>query len=86
MSSSIEPINGSGNGHHYYAQLYLAQGLYQEGGKRWGPYYQKMSKWLLRNQRKDGAWQGDSVSDIYGTAVAMTILQLPYSLVPIYQR
>lgn len=79
-------INGSGNGHHYYAQLYLAQGLYQEGGKRWAPYYAKMSKWLLQKQRKDGGWQGDSVSDVYGTAVALTILQLPYAFVPIYQR
>ena len=80
------PINGSGNGHHYYAQLYLAQGLYQENGKRWPPYYKKMSGWLLRAQRKDGAWMGDSVSDVYGTSIALTILQLPYSLVPIYQR
>ena len=80
------PINGSGNGHHYYSQLYLAQALYQENGKRWGPYYKKMSQWLLRQQRKDGAWQGDSVGDIYGTSIALTILQLPYALVPIYQR
>jgi hypothetical protein len=46
----------------------------------------KMSAWFVRAQRKDGSWMGDSVSDVYGTAIALTIMQLPYSLVPIYQR
>ena len=57
-----------------------------EHGSRWLPYYKKMSTWLLRQQRKDGGWMGDSVGDVYGTSLALTILQLPYSLVPIYQR
>ncbi len=80
------PVNGSGNGHHYYAQLYLAQALYQTGDARWDKYFKKMSKWLLRAQRKDGSWRGDGVGNTYGTAIACTILQLPYALVPIYQR
>ena len=80
------PVNGSGQGHHYYAQLYLAQALYQKGDKRWDTYYAKMSKWLNRAQRKDGSWMGDGVGQTYGTAIALTILQLPYALVPIYQR
>ena len=41
---------------------------------------------LERTQRKDGSWEGDGVGAVYGTAIALTILQLPYSLVPIYQR
>jgi hypothetical protein len=80
------PVNGSGQGHHYYAQLYLSQALYQCGDKRWDGYYAKMSKWLMRAQRKDGSWMGDGVGQTYGTAIALTILQLPYALVPIYQR
>jgi squalene cyclase len=80
------PVNGSGNGHHYYAQLYLAQALYQTGDARWDKHFRKMSKWLLRVQQKDGAWRGDGVGNTYGTAIACTILQLPYALVPIYQR
>ncbi len=80
------PVNGSGQGHHYYAQLYLSQALYQTGDKRWDKYYAKMSSWLIRSQRKDGSWQGDGVGQTYGTAIALTILQLPYALVPIYQR
>lgn len=76
----------SGGGHHYYAHLYLAQALYQKGGKDWDSYYQKMSAWLLRQQRADGSWMGDGVGTTYGTAIALTILQLPYARLPIYQR
>ena len=35
---------------------------------------------------KDGAWEGDGVGSVYGTSIGLTILQLPYALVPIYQR
>ena len=42
--------------------------------------------WLVRTQKKDGSWDGDGVGPIYGTAIALTILQLPFALVPIYQR
>jgi hypothetical protein len=73
-------------GHHYYTQLYFAQALYQRGGKDWDDYYAKFSSWLLRQQKKDGSWEGDGVGSVYGTAIALIILQLPYSLVPIYQR
>lgn len=79
------PVSG-GNGHHYYAHYYLAQALYQRGGKDWDKYYDKMSKWLLRQQRADGSWQGDGVGSTYGTAIALTILQLPYANLPIYSR
>lgn len=80
------PIHGSGNGHHYYAQLYLAQSLYQKGGEDWDEYFAKMSAWLLKQQSRDGSWNGDGVGTVYGTSIALTILQLPYSYVPIYQR
>jgi len=73
-------------GHHYYAHLYWAQALYQRGGKDWDDYYQKMAAWLLKQQAKDGSWKGGSVGNVYGTSIALTILQLPYALVPIYQR
>ncbi len=79
------PISGH-SGHYYYAQLYLAQALYQRGGDDWDTYYLNMSKWLMRQQQRDGSWMGDGVGTVYGTSVALTILQLPYALVPIYQR
>ena len=73
-------------GHHYYAQLYWGQALYQRGGDDWTKYYQSMAAWLVKQQSKDGSWQGDGVGTVYGTAIAFTILQLPYSYAPIYQR
>ncbi|MCB9880196.1 MAG: terpene cyclase/mutase family protein [Planctomycetes bacterium] len=79
------PVSG-GNGHHYYAHYYLAQAMYQRGGKDWDDYYGAMSKWLMRQQQSDGSWQGDGVGATYGTSVALTILQLPYANLPIYQR
>lgn len=77
---------GAGGGHHYYAHLYLAQACYQKGEDHWKKYYPKMARWLLGQQRADGSWMGDSVGTTYGTSIALTILQLPYALVPIYLR
>ncbi|MCA9678635.1 MAG: terpene cyclase/mutase family protein, partial [Myxococcales bacterium] len=80
------PVNGSGNGHHYYAQAYLSQALYQRGGTDWDDHYSRLSRWLLAQQRADGSWMGDHVGTTYGTALGLTILQLPYAYLPIYQR
>ena len=81
-------IHGSGQSHHYYAHLYLAQALYKRGGVDWDDYYARISRWLVEGsrQRPDGSWEGDDVGPVYGTAIALTILQLPKALVPIYQR
>ena len=73
-------------GHHYYAHLYWGQALYQRGGKDWDTYYKSMAAWLMKQQSKDGSWQGDGVGTVYGTGIALTILQLPYAYAPIYQR
>ncbi len=73
-------------GHHYYAHLYWSQALYQRGGGDWSDYYTKASAFLLKQQKKDGSWDGDGIGGVYGTAIALTILQLPYAYAPIYQR
>jgi hypothetical protein len=79
-------ISVDNTGHHYYTHLYWSQALFQRGGDDWVDYYAKMSKWLLKQQKKDGSWDGDGVGTVYGTAIALTVLQLPYALAPIYQR
>jgi hypothetical protein len=79
-------VGGHGNGHYFYAHLYLAQALYFEGGRPWTDYYAAMSKSLLRQQARDGSWTGDGVGTTYGTAIALIILQLPYANLTIYQR
>ena len=73
-------------GHHFYTHHYWSQALYQRGGDEWIDYYTDISAWLRDRQHPDGHWDGDSVGPVYGTAIALTLLQLPYALVPIYQR
>lgn len=79
-------VSVDNTGHHYYTHLYWSQAIYQHGGKDWTDYYEKKSTWLLQQQKKDGSWEGDGVGTVYGTAIALTLLQLPYALAPIYQR
>ncbi len=79
-------ISVDSTGHHFYTHLYWGQALYQRGGKDWADYYSKKASWLLKQQKKDGSWDGDGVGTVYGTAIALTVLQLPYALAPIYQR
>jgi hypothetical protein len=73
-------------GHFFYAHYYMAQAMYQSGDENWKMYFPKIRKILLESQDGDGAWNGDGVGRVYGTAIALTILQLPYKKAPIYQR
>ena len=77
---------GHRRGHYFYAHLYLAQAKYQRGGREWLRYYRAIAPQLMNVQNGDGSWAGDWVGATYGTAIAVTILQLPYSFVSIYQR
>jgi hypothetical protein len=73
-------------GHYFYTHFYMAQSMYQRGGKDWREYYPKIRKKLLGLQSPDGSWNGDSVGTTYGTAIATIILQLPYGYLPICQK
>ncbi len=75
-----------GGGHYFYAQLYMAQVMYLSGDESWDWYFPKMRDRLLELQAPDGSWQGDNVGKVYGTAIALIILQLPYNYMPIMQR
>jgi hypothetical protein len=79
--------NQSGTwGHWYYAHLYLAQVMYLSGEQEWKSYFPKVRDHLLATQNDDGSWDGDAVGHVYGTAIALIILQLPYNNLPIMQR
>jgi len=80
-------VSASGrDGHYFYTHLYYAQAKYQAGGNEWNRYYREIRDRLISLQQGDGSWIGDSVGTTYGTALALTVLQLPYGHVPIYQR
>lgn len=72
--------------HPFYTHLYLAQAHYQRGQDDFAPYYAATADALMRLQGTDGSWSDPGAGTTYGTAVALTILQLPYARVPIYQR
>lgn len=82
----LPPDGMNRTGHFMYAHLYLAQVLYQTGDEKWRPYFEKIAARLLQAQARDGAWPGEQVGPVYGTAVALLILQLPYKHLPIMQR
>ncbi|MFO0974085.1 MAG: prenyltransferase/squalene oxidase repeat-containing protein [Phycisphaerae bacterium] len=73
-------------GHYFYAHHYYAQAVWLAGEREWNDYFPAMREQLLARQNDDGSWDGDGVGRIYGTALALSILQLPYNYLPIYQR
>ncbi len=76
-----------GTGHEFYTHLYASQAFYQAGDKAWDNYFPTAAAQLVSMQdRTTGSWEGDGIGPVYGTAIALTILQLPYKFIPIYQR
>jgi hypothetical protein len=64
----------------------MAQVMWLSGKANWEWYFPSMRDTLLASQNPDGSWEGDSVGTVYGTALATTILQIPYGYLPILQR
>ena len=77
---------GSSQGHYFYTQLYMSQATWQKGDKRWNQYYPEIQRYLLRMQQGNGSWQGDHVGLVYGTAIGLMILQIPYNHLPVLTR
>ncbi len=78
-----------------YGNYYAAVSLYLVGGDKWRQYYQKFSKYLLKNAQTNGTmshWdssldsQAKNVGSNWCTAVFTTILSMPYGYLPLYQR
>jgi hypothetical protein len=75
------------NTHHAeYVAYFLSQAKWVQGGGFWERYYRDATAQLVRDQRADGAWMGPEMGEVYSSAIALLILQLPYSRVPVYQR
>jgi hypothetical protein len=85
--SRSNPITGRNRGgHSFYMNLYAAQAFYQAGDKEWDQYFPGVREGLIKAQAADGSWHGDDVGTVYGTSIALIILQLPYKFLPVYQR
>ena len=75
-----------GGGHDFYTHLYASQGFYMAGDKYWDKYFPNARDQLIAMQQPDGSWNGDGIGQVYGTAIAAIILQLPFKFLPVFQR
>ena len=73
-------------GHAFYTHLYASQGFYMAGDAYWDEYFPRARDQLIAMQQDDGTWNGDGIGAVYGTAIGVIILQLPYKFLPVFQR
>jgi hypothetical protein len=88
-------------GHDEYTNYYYAQAVYFIGDQGWHEMFpndsaDKAVTWtkyrkatfdtLVRTQQENGSWGGNYASEIFATAVYVSILQLDKGVLPIYQR
>jgi hypothetical protein len=83
---NCQPTGGRTQGHYFYTQLYMSQACWQMGDKYWDDYFPKIRKRLITTQQGNGSWRGDHVGLVYGTAIGLLILQIPYNKLPILSR
>lgn len=70
-------------GHYFYGHYYAVQAAFLAGGDYWKTYYPAIRDQLVARQTPRGNWD-DSVSEDYGTAMALIILQMPNRYLPVY--
>jgi hypothetical protein len=85
LSEASSPWKAAEEEHDFYANLYAAQALYQDGGDLWAAWYPAVKKHLIEKQGSDGAWDCRYGAE-YATAVALLILEVPLGYLPIFQR
>lgn len=81
----LKPLSAF-RGHEFYGMLYLAQALWVTDPSAWDEVFPVLRQQLISRQNKNGSWDGDQVGPVYGTAIALIVLQLPRCYVPIFQR
>jgi hypothetical protein len=69
----------------YYAHYYSVQAFGQPGGEAWVQWYSRLKRTLLNLRNPNGGWY-DLNSREYGTAMACIILNMPRTVLPIFQR
>ncbi|MFO0867517.1 MAG: prenyltransferase/squalene oxidase repeat-containing protein [Pirellulales bacterium] len=74
-----------GENHYLYGHYYAVQAMWQAGGDYWRKWYPAIEADLASHQEADGSWL-DSVSPVYGTAMACLILLMPRNHLPIFQK
>jgi Prenyltransferase and squalene oxidase repeat len=68
----------------YYAHYYSIQAFRHFGGEHWPSWYNRLRDIILTRQQPDGGWFDHSSTE-YGTAMACIILNMPRTVLPIFQ-
>ncbi len=78
---------------YWYGQYYTAQVMFLAGDAEknrglWEDFYwPRMRRELLKFQQPNGSWRNrPGPGDVFGTAIATIILQIPHRYLPIFQR
>lgn len=72
--------------HYFYGHYYAAQAMYLAGGGNWSAWWPAIREELIVTQQVEGNWQDPAVGDVYGTAMALIVLQMPKRYLPIFQK
>jgi len=72
--------------YYFYGNYYAVQAMFIAGGNDWERYFTRVQYDLVRSQEEDGHWPIKQVGDVFSTAAACLILQIPYRYLPIFQR
>ncbi|MFO0939261.1 MAG: prenyltransferase/squalene oxidase repeat-containing protein [Pirellulales bacterium] len=79
-NSSLERSN-----FFFYAHYYSAQAFWLRGGSQWQSWYKTLKRSMLTMRNARGGWF-DYNSSEYGTAMACLILNMPRTVLPIFQK
>ncbi len=80
------PYSGS---FFFYTNFYWTQVMYTKGRADWEKFYPKMRQSVLTTRYRQGDhWNGSGwgTGPVYGTALAVVILAMPYKNLPIFHR
>ena len=90
----FRPGGGGGGGfglgqdqmYYFYGHYYAVQAMWIKGGVYWRQWYPAIRDELLASRRADGSWSQNLMCPHFCTAMALIILQVPNSYLPILQR
>ncbi|HVY60570.1 MAG TPA: hypothetical protein VHF22_02905 [Planctomycetota bacterium] len=72
---------------YYYGNFYAAQAMFQAEPADWEAWWPRAYPALLDKQRDRGHWPNErNFGEVYTTASALVILQLPRRYLPIFQK
>ena len=77
--------NPQTDSYFFYAHYYSAQAFWHRGTDAWQAWYSRLRDLILPKQQADGSWFDHNSSE-YGTAMACLILNMPRTVLPIFQR